>query len=119
MIQTKRIYEEFSDKDGKRVLVDRIWPRGVSKENARLDEWIKTVAPSTELRTWFGHDPEKFAVFKKKYEKELQEKKEDVQKLKKWAMEGTLTLLYAAKDKTHNQAVVLKEYLERLEGGKI
>ncbi|HET7628179.1 MAG TPA: DUF488 domain-containing protein [Bacillales bacterium] len=115
MIRLKRIYEEASADDGKRVLVDRVWPRGVSKEEARLDEWMRAVAPSPDLRKWFGHDPERFDEFKEAYEKELSEsaeRQEAVEQLRDWSEEGTVTLLYAAKDETHNHVVVLKAFLE-------
>ncbi|MDY0404495.1 DUF488 domain-containing protein [Virgibacillus sp. 179-BFC.A HS] len=116
-VAIKRIYEDYDEKDGVRVLVDRVWPRGMSKESAKVDEWIKEVGPTSELRKWFGHDPEKFADFKEKYKKELQEndeQKEALGKLKKLTKENNknLTLLYGAKDTKHNQAVVLKEILD-------
>ncbi|WP_324604038.1 DUF488 domain-containing protein [Pontibacillus marinus] len=90
-VQLKRIYENVSKKDGKRVLVDGIWPRGVSKEDAQLDEWLKGIAPSSDLRKWFSHDPNKFPKFKKKYKQELEEdddKKDAYQKLKSWVNQG-------------------------------
>jgi uncharacterized protein YeaO (DUF488 family) len=109
-IQLKRIYEEPDEKDGYRILVDRLWPRGVSKEKAHLDLWLKDIAPSTELRKWFNHDPDKWNQFQKKYLKELKENKEAVDTLKEHLKKGTITLLYAAKDEAHNEAEVLKEY---------
>ena len=111
-IHFKRIYEEASKSDGYRVLVDRIWPRGVSKENAHLDEWLKEIAPSTELRKWFDHKKERFDEFSKRYFEELQNKLELVEKLQKVASEKPLTLIYGAKDEKYNQAVVLKNFLE-------
>lgn len=111
--QIKRIYDEPSDEDGYRVLVDRLWPRGVSKEAAQLDEWLKEITPSPELRKWFDHDPDKFEEFKKRYENELASKDEPVGKLIDIAENQNVTLLYAAKDETHNHAIVLKEFLER------
>lgn len=111
--QLKRIYEDTSDDDGCRVLVDRLWPRGVSKEAAQLDEWNKNIPPSTELRKWFDHDPDKFEEFKKRYEHELAEKPEPIEKLLDIAEDQKVTLLYAAKDEIHNHAIVLKEFLER------
>lgn len=108
----KRIYEDPSEDDGYRILVDRLWPRGVSKEDARLDEWLKEIAPSTELRKWFDHDPDKFEDFKKRYETELSEKKVLIDKLTIKAENQPITLLYAAKDETHNHALVLKQFLE-------
>lgn len=110
-IQIKRIYEDASKDDGFRVLVDRIWPRGVSKENAKLDEWMKEIAPSTALRKWFDHKPERFDEFSKKYKIELQEHSNIIDQLQKKAGKKVLTLLYSAKDEKHNQAVVLKNYL--------
>jgi uncharacterized protein YeaO (DUF488 family) len=114
-IKVKRIYEPQDSSDGQRVLVDRIWPRGIGKEQAALTEWMKDVAPSTELRNWFQHLPERFAEFQRRYEAELSAPaaKLHVDRLLRWAAEGPLTLLYAAKDERHNQAVVLKQFLER------
>lgn len=112
MFQKKRIYEEPYEEDGYRVLVDRLWPRGVSKEQAQLDEWLKEIAPSPELREWFNHDPDRFDEFRQRYENELREKDEPVKHLIEQANQQTVTLLYAAKDETHNHAVVLKEFLE-------
>lgn len=109
---TKRIYEEPADDDGYRVLVDRLWPRGVSKEEARLDEWMKDIAPSTELRKWFDHDPGKFNNFKNRYEAELSEKKEEIEHLVEKSEQQPVALLYAAKDEEHNHALVLKQFLE-------
>ncbi|RAI80155.1 DUF488 family protein [Macrococcoides caseolyticum subsp. hominis] len=108
MYKLARIYDEDIPK-GKRVLVDRVWPRGISKEDAKLDEWLKDVAPSTDLRKWFNHDPDKFSDFKKKYKDELKDN-DAVKELKD--MKGTIVLLYGAKDEKHNHAVVLKEYME-------
>ena len=110
-IELKRIYEAPSIDDGYRILVDRIWPRGVSKEEAKLDEWEKEIAPSTELRKWFDHIPERYADFKEKYFKELESKKELVDKLKSIVKAKKVTLLYGAKNEEMNQAVVLKEFL--------
>lgn len=101
------IYDENIPK-GKRVLVDRVWPRGISKEDAKLDEWLKDIAPSTDLRKWFDHDPDKFSDFKKKYKEELKDN-DAVKKLKD--MKGTIVLLYGAKDEKYNHAVVLKEFM--------
>ncbi|PAU93330.1 hypothetical protein CK503_12555 [Aliifodinibius salipaludis] len=108
----KRIYEECAEDDGYRVLVDRLWPRGVSKKEAWLDEWLKEIAPSTELRKWFDHDPDKFDEFSDRYKSELTQKEEVVEHLLKIAEEQKITLLYAAKDEGHNHAQVLKEFLE-------
>ena len=112
-IQIKRIYEGASKTDGFRVLVDRIWPRGISKENAKLDEWMREIAPSTELRKWFGHKEARFNEFSKKYSKELKQHPDLIAELKKKGKEKRLTLLYGAKDEKHNQAVVLKTFLEK------
>jgi uncharacterized protein YeaO (DUF488 family) len=113
MIKIKRVYEKPAKEDGWRVLVDRLWPRGMTKEAAHLDEWIKDVAPSDALRKWFGHEPEKWTGFQKRYRSELAKKKELVAELKKMAKEhGTLTLLYGAKDEEHNEAVVLANILK-------
>ena len=111
-ISIKRIYEKPSDNDGHRVLVDRIWPRGVSKKEAKLDEWNKEIAPSNELRKWFGHKGKRFAEFKKRYKKELTEHHGDLEQIAKIANKKTVTLLYGAKNEKMNQAVVLKEFLE-------
>ena len=114
MIVLKRIYEPSSTKDGKRILVDGIWPRGISKEKAQLDKWMKEIAPSTELRKEFNHKPERFEEFKEHYIKELQqteEKEMALNQLLEMAKEEKVTLLYGAKDEVHNQAVVLKEVL--------
>jgi uncharacterized protein YeaO (DUF488 family) len=109
-IQLKRVYEKPDEKDGFRILVDRLWPRGLTKEKADLDLWLKDIAPSTELRKWFNHDPEKWKEFQKKYLKELKENKEAVNELKEHLKKGTVSLLYGAKDQQHNEAEVLKEY---------
>lgn len=115
-IGIKRIYEDPDDDDGYRILVDRIWPRGVSKEDARLDDWSKDLAPSDKLRKWFGHDPKKFKEFAKKYRKELKDKKEDIEEILKIAEKQKVTLLYGAKDTEHNQAVVLQKLLKEENG---
>ena len=107
----KRAYDPAEPRDGYRVLVDRLWPRGVSKERARLDEWARELAPSAELRTWFGHDPERFAEFERRYRAELTAHEEKLDELRCRAREGTLTLVYAARDEEHNDAVVLAELL--------
>jgi uncharacterized protein YeaO (DUF488 family) len=112
-INIKRVYEPPAKDDGKRILVDRLWPRGLTKEKAAIDLWLKDIAPTTELRKWFGHEPDKWQEFQKRYRKELKENKEAVLILKKEAKSKTLTLLYAAKDELHNDAVVLKEFLSK------
>ncbi len=112
MIHTKRIYDLPSKDDGKRILVDRLWPRGLSREAAEIDEWIKEIAPSDELRKWFGHEPARWQEFRNKYKDELRAKRELITKLKLESKKGTVTLLYAAKDIEHNNAIVLKEVLD-------
>lgn len=112
-IKIKRVYEDYAKNDGYRVLVDRIWPRGVSKEAAKLDDWNKEIAPSTELRKWFGHKEERFEEFKKRYKKELENHREELKEIKSVTKEKTVTLLYGAKYEKMNQAVVLKEVLDR------
>jgi uncharacterized protein YeaO (DUF488 family) len=112
MIKIKRIYEEPDPQDGYRVLVDRLWPRGLSKEKTHLDSWLKEIAPSDELRHWFSHDPAKWEEFREKYQEELSAMQPLLHELRGQAKKGTLTLLYAAKDDKHNNAVVLKEVLE-------
>ena len=110
----KRIYEPSGGDDGFRVLVDRLWPRGVSKERARVDLWLKEVAPSGELRKWFDHDPAKWDEFKKRYREELKHNPEPLRELRETARrQGRITLLYGAKDETHNQAVALLEILKK------
>ena len=111
-IELKRVYDDPTPDDGLRVLVDRLWPRGVKKEDAHVDLWLKEVAPSSELRRWFGHDPEKWAEFRRRYRAELEEKKVEIGELRKRVGKGSVTLVYGAKDTQHNQAVVLKEFLE-------
>jgi uncharacterized protein YeaO (DUF488 family) len=113
-IWTKRAYEKSGERDGMRLLVDRIWPRGVSKDEAHIDRWYKDLAPSTELRKWFNHDPQKWEEFKKKYFQELNGKSEALGELLEMVHRGRITLVYGAKDQQHNNAVALKEYLENL-----
>lgn len=108
----KRVYEPAAKSDGYRVLVDRLWPRGLTKEKAAVDLWLKEIAPSTELRKWFQHDPEKWSQFQTKYKKELKENDEVVDQLKKEIKKHKVTLLYGAKDEEHNEAKVLLKYLE-------
>jgi uncharacterized protein YeaO (DUF488 family) len=113
MIQIARIYEPAKKNGGWRVLVDRLWPRGVKKENARVDQWMKDIAPSEALRKWFGHKPERWPEFQRRYRAELAKKKELMAELKRAEKtHGTLTLLFGAKDKEHNQAVVLLNLLK-------
>ncbi len=111
MIGIKRIYDAPSAHDGKRILIDRLWPRGLKKDESAIDEWMKELAPSDDLRKWFSHDPSKWLEFKKRYKKELEAKSELLGELKGYARHGTVTLLYAAKDMEHNNAVALKEFL--------
>ncbi len=111
-IRIKRAYEAPSKSDGFRILVDRLWPRGVKKEDARIDLWMKDLAPSDELRKWFGHEPEKWDEFRKRYAKELAAREDALHDLSSRAAKGTVTLVYAAKDEEHNNAVALKEHLE-------
>jgi uncharacterized protein YeaO (DUF488 family) len=112
MIQVARIYEPAKKNGGWRVLVDRLWPRGVKKENAHVDQWMKDIAPSEALRKWFGHKPERWSEFQRRYRAELAKKKEPMAELKQAEKtHGTLTLLFAAKDKEYNQAVVLLNLL--------
>lgn len=113
MIKIKRVYEKPEKVDGWRVLVDRLWPRGIKKEDAHVDVWMRDVAPSDALRKWFGHEPEKWGEFQKRYRSELAKKKELIAELKKMEKEhGALTLLFGAKDEEHNQAVVLADGLK-------
>jgi uncharacterized protein YeaO (DUF488 family) len=111
MIRLKRVYESSSPEDGLRVLVDRLWPRGLTKERAAVDVWAKELAPSTELRKWFGHDPAKWRQFQSRYRKELHENKHAVQALKRDIKGRTVTLVYGARDEEHNEALVLKDVL--------
>jgi uncharacterized protein YeaO (DUF488 family) len=110
-IRIKRVYEPAAKDDGARVLVDRVWPRGVTKEKAALDLWLKDIAPSTALRKWFGHDPARWDEFRQRYGKELDGNTEPVAQLKRMIAAGPVTLLYSAHDAEHNQAVALLEYL--------
>jgi len=112
MIRTMRVYNE-KPATGHKVLVDRVWPRGKKKEDIDMDTWMKEVAPSTDLRKWFGHDPSKWNEFKKRYFRELATHKPEIEQLLDIAHKGDLVLLYSAKDEEHNNAVALKEYLEK------
>jgi uncharacterized protein YeaO (DUF488 family) len=112
MIQLKRIYDTPSETDGLRILVDRLWPRGMTKKRAAVDLWLKEVAPSTELRKWFGHDPAKWNQFQEQYRKELRAYKDAIGLLNEKSKEGTVTLLYGARDEEHNEALVLKTLLD-------
>jgi uncharacterized protein YeaO (DUF488 family) len=112
-VRLKRAYEPASAKDGYRVLVDRLWPRGVSKEQAKLDEWDQELAPSRQLREWFGHEPDRFPEFRRRYIDELRANRARLRELRRRARTGTLTLVYSAHDSEHNDAVVLAEVLRR------
>ena len=112
-IRVKRAYEDPAVSDGTRVLVDRLWPRGVTKERARIDLWLKDIAPSPKLRTWFGHELSKWDEFKQQYQVELSLNSDGVRTLVDLIKNGQVTLVYGAKDRDHNQAVVLKEFLEQ------
>jgi len=110
-VRCKRVYDEPDSGDGYRVLIDHIWPRGISRERARLDEWARDLAPSGELRKWFDHDPARFDEFRKRYRRELAEQSDRLKELRDRARGGPLTILYAARDVQHNNAVVLAELL--------
>ena len=110
-IQTKRIYDPAQEDDGYRVLIDHVWPRGVSRERAQLDEWARELAPSDELRTWFSHVAERFEEFRARYRQELAAQAPAMDKLRERATDGRLTIVYAARDREHNNAVVLAELL--------
>lgn len=112
-IAIKRVYDTPSAEDGFRILVDRIWPRGVSKSDAQIHKWTKDIAPTTELRKWFGHNPEKWLEFKKRYFRQIKEHSELVNDILHCSREQTITLVYAAKDQKYNNAVALKEYIEK------
>ena len=110
-VRLKRAYERPIASDGYRVLIDRLWPRGIKREDGRLDEWARELAPSSELRRWFGHDPARFEEFRRRYTAELAGQEEKLRELRRRARRGTLTLVYGARDTEHNDAVVLAEIL--------
>jgi len=112
MLKTKRVYEPSEPGDGKRILVDRLWPRGIRKENLEMEAWLKDVAPSPALRKWFAHDPAKWQEFQMRYRAELKANPEAWQPILAAARQGTVTLLYSARDTKHNSAVLLKKFLE-------
>ncbi len=112
-VKLKRAYDEPSQEDGLRILVERLWPRGLSKQEAVIDLWLKEVAPSTGLRKWYGHDPSRWEEFRKRYWAELEDKDDLIALLRQKIKEGPVTFVYAAKDEEHNSAVALKAYLER------
>lgn len=113
-VRLKRVYEPATPDDGTRILVDRLWPRGLSKADARIDLWLKAIAPSTELRQWFGHDPNRWPEFRRRYQQELAQHTAELDQLRVLAGQGTVTLLYGARDEQHNDAVVLRDTLLRL-----
>lgn len=110
-VKLKRAYKSPATDDGKRVLVDRLWPRGVKKADAAIDYWAKELAPSTELRKWFGHDPARWEEFRRRYSAEIKEHREEFDRLRDLALKGPVTLVYAAHDEMHNDAIVLREIL--------
>ena len=110
-LRLKRAYEPVEPGDGVRILVDRLWPRGVSKEDAALEDWMKDIAPSTELRQWFGHDPGRWVDFQRRYRAELRQHGPDLDRIRDLARKQTVTLVYAARDEEHNEAVVLRDVL--------
>ena len=112
--RVKRVYDEPTKSDGRRVLVDHLWPQGLKKNEAQIDEWLKEIAPSARLRKWFGHDPARWKEFKKKYAAELDGQRDQVEKLAREASKRRITLLFSAKDTEHNNAVALKDYIEKL-----
>jgi uncharacterized protein YeaO (DUF488 family) len=113
VIKIKRVYDPPEPGDGKRILIDRLWPRGLKKEDLKMDEWLKEIAPSDKLRKWFSHDPEKYQEFKKRYAKELEDKSGIVVRIKAEAKKRTVTILFSAKDTEHNNAAVLRELLSK------
>lgn len=112
-VRLKRAYEPAATSDGYRLLIDRLWPRGISRERARLDAWERELAPSTELREWFGHEPSRFEEFRRRYIEELRRERPRLSELRRRARNGTLTLVYSARDTEHNDAVVLADVLRR------
>nr|WP_298415384.1 DUF488 family protein [uncultured Halomonas sp.] len=112
-IRLRRAYDAPANNDGKRILVDGMWPRGIKKEEADIDEWLKELAPSKGLRQWFGHDPDKWEEFQKRYREELKNCPDAMKKLRKYHQDGRITLVFAAKDEEHNNAVVLKHVLQK------
>ena len=110
-IQLKRAYEPPAPDDGSRILIDRLWPRGVTKAEAAIDEWMKDIAPSTELRKWFGHDPARWQEFRRRYQSEIRQHPNEFDRLRTLAQRGRITLVFSAHDEAHNDAVVLKDLL--------
>jgi uncharacterized protein YeaO (DUF488 family) len=114
MIKIKRVYAPPSKEDGYRILIDRLWPRGLTKEKAKIDLWLKEIAPSNELRKWFSHDPAKWEEFRRRYRKELTSKQELLRKIVQLEKEkGIVTMLYSAKETTHNNAIALRDFLKK------
>jgi uncharacterized protein YeaO (DUF488 family) len=111
-VKLKRAYEKPDEADGTRILVDRLWPRGLTKRKASIDLWLKEIAPSTELRKWFGHDPKKWRSFRGRYQTELKHHADQLKLLKSKVKKGPVTLVYGARDQEHNEAVVLKQFLK-------
>jgi len=114
-VRLKRAYEPASPSDGTRILVDRLWPRGVSKADAAVDQWAKELSPSTALRRWFGHDPERWGEFRKRYAVELNEQSAGLEQLRALALSGPITLVFSARDEAHNDAVALRDFILRRE----
>jgi uncharacterized protein YeaO (DUF488 family) len=110
-VKLKRAYDEPAAPDGVRILVDRLWPRGVTKEVAAIDLWAKDLAPSPELRKWFGHDPDRWTEFRRRYTAEMRQHAEQLDKIRELARHGTVTLIYAARDQEHNEAVIIRDML--------
>ena len=113
-IRIKRVYEEAEEPDGRRILVDRLWARGISKEKAKVDLWVKEIAPSTELRRWYGHDPNKWTEFKRRYAAELEANPGNVEEIVAEVQAGTVTFLYSSKEERLNNAIALREYIESI-----
>ena len=113
-IRIKRVYEEEEELDGRRILVDRLWARGISKEKAKVDLWVKEIAPSTELRRWYGHDPNKWTEFKRRYAAELEANPGNVEEIVAEVQAGTVTFLYSSKEERLNNAIALREYIESI-----
>ena len=118
MIKLKRAYEAVAEDDGQRILVERLWPRGVTKEKAKIDLWMKEISPSPELRKWFGHDPEKWTEFRRRYSSELEKQPDLIEQLRQKARKGVVTFVYAARDEQHNSALLLKEFVENSAGNR-
>ena len=118
MLKIKRVYDAPERSDGERILVDRLWPRGLSKQTADVDVWMKDLGPSHDLRKWFGHDPKRWSEFRRRYTAELRTQRDALAAIARKASSGTVTLLFGARDPEHNQAVVLKETIERLQRGR-